>query len=389
MNPLMRKLGMLLVLLALAACRDPISLDWKVKLGGSSQSNPLVTDRYIAVGSEVGLTIVNRDGTIKCTYPAHGEIISAPKKSGARIFFGSTNYNFYAITSDCEELWKFAARDRIKSDPLVEDSRVYLSSYDGHVYALNAEDGRVDWVFPESGRSVTYYPGGEPVAPEDADEAALAATAALAEQAPKEILEVGDFSYSSPILHEGMLYVGNMDGRLYALDAATGVLRWYYTTSGPLTSTPLIDGNLMFFGSNDARMHGIDLRSRKNVWTVVTKDWVLSSPRIDNGLVFFGSNDRRVFAVEADNGAQIWTSSVSTAEVVSSPTPYQDVVIFGGGSGDNHIYAINKETGEPFWKYETGGKIYADPVIKDKKLFVASTDGHLYAFSLRKTKIKN
>jgi eukaryotic-like serine/threonine-protein kinase len=368
-----------------AACSQPLTLEWDVSLGGASQSNPLVTDKFIAVGSEVGVTIIEHDGRKRCTFNSHGEVISAPKAGGPRIFFGSSNYNFYAINRDCAVEWKFAARDRIKSDPLVDGERVFVASYDGHLYALNTEAGDIDWVFPEAGRSVDFYPDGEPPEPPSEAAGAKAQQPDSPTEPNKITLDVGDFSYSSPILHDGKIYLGNMDGRLYVLAAATGQLLWYYQTEGPLTSTPLIDGGTIFFGSNDARLHAVDIATGERLWTVTTKEWVLSSPRIDNGVVFFGGNDRRVYAVEADTGSHYWTSKVSQGWVVSSPTPYNGLLFFGAGSGDGHIYALRKDDGKVFWQYKTGGKIHSDPVVYKDKLYITSSDGKLYCFKIRKS----
>src|SRR4051794_32664988 len=124
-----------LLLAALAACSEPIRLEWKADLGAASVSTPLVTESYIAVGTEVGLVIIDRDGKKRRDFDAHGEVISAPKTDGRRIYFGSTNYIMYAVEPNCVEAWKFPTRDRIKSDPLVTAGRIYISSYDGHLYA--------------------------------------------------------------------------------------------------------------------------------------------------------------------------------------------------------------------------------------------------------------
>src|SRR5690242_7987059 len=118
----MQKAAALLVLAV--GCSEPIRLEWKTDLGAASVSTPLVTENWIAVGTELGLSIVDGDGKKRCDFDAHGEVISAPKTDGHRIYFGSTNYIVYAVEPTCVEAWKFPTRDRIKSDPLVAEGRV-------------------------------------------------------------------------------------------------------------------------------------------------------------------------------------------------------------------------------------------------------------------------
>ena len=124
-----------------------------------------------------------------------------------------------------------------------------LSSYDGHVYALEAATGKRVWMFPAT-----------PMRTQDG-------------------MTVGDFSYSSPFHAEGTLYLGNLDGYLYALDVETGTLRWRFKTDGPVTSTPLIESGTAYFGSNDGNVYAVDVRAPRLVWKWATQEWVNSSAR--------------------------------------------------------------------------------------------------------------
>src|SRR5580704_13586474 len=43
--------------------------------------------------------------------------------------------------------------------------------------------------------------------------------------------------YSSPIVHDGKVYIGNGNGVFYALNEKTGAVLWQYPSGTPLTST--------------------------------------------------------------------------------------------------------------------------------------------------------
>src|SRR4051794_15263930 len=43
----------------------------------------------------------------------------------------------------------------------------------------------------------------------------------------------------TPIVYDGVVYVGSGDGFLYAIDATTGGLRWRRATGGAVVSTPV------------------------------------------------------------------------------------------------------------------------------------------------------
>src|SRR5947208_1827338 len=75
---------------------------------------------------------------------------------------------------------------------------------------------------------------------------------------------------SSPAVAAGRVYVGSMDGRLYALDAATGKLAWKYDTEGTtlnaakfrydrtsVQSSPAVAGGLVVFGCRDGFLYAL------------------------------------------------------------------------------------------------------------------------------------
>jgi outer membrane protein assembly factor BamB len=377
-----------LVALLLGGCTDPIGVAWKQRLPAPSVSTPLVTDSFIAVGHELGLSILETDGTPRCLFRTHREVISAPATDGKLIFFGSTNYIFYAVDSGCTEAWKFPTGDRIKSDPLVSDGRVYLSSYDGHVHALEAASGKAIWTFPPPlARELDLPEAERPTAKTRARKRAQPALPPVEEPAPEppEVPnDVGDFSYSSPVLAGTMLFVGNLDRNMYVLDAKSGQMVARFRTDGPVTSTALVADGLVYFGSNDGFVYAIDVSNGRPRWKLKTQDWVNSSPRLQDGILYIGSNDRHVYAVDAGTGRVEWKHETS-GPAVARPVVYKNLLIAAGGSGDGAVYALQREDGSLFWRYRTGGRIDSDPVVVGDTLYVSSADRYLYAFELRRT----
>lgn len=382
----MRKAIPLLFVLASAACSEPVTLLWKTELGSASRSNPLVTDQFIALGHDRGLMILEPDGTPRCRFDAHGEVVSAPTTDGKMIFFGGTNYIAYAIDPQCQTQWKFPTQDRIKSDPLVHDGKVFFSSYDGHVYALKAATGERVWSFPNAQSKDPAEKVEAPPVPTSEDDLELVevegepAPEKKPKKAPKPF-HVGDFSYSSPTLHAGIIYLGNLDSYFYALRAKDGEILWRYKTEAPVTSTPLLDGGRAYFGSNDGNVYAIDVEGPKLRWKWLTKEWVNSSASKDGDVLYIGSNDRHVYAIEMAGGQGKWTFE-TVGPVIAKPVVHRDMVFAAGASGDGTVYAIKRQDGTLVWKYKTGNKIEADPVVRGNTLYVASTDGFLYAFRI-------
>ncbi|MFJ9597987.1 PQQ-binding-like beta-propeller repeat protein, partial [Streptomyces virginiae] len=57
----------------------------------------------------------------------------------------------------------------------------------------------------------------------------------------------------------GIVYIGSSDGKVYALDAATGTPRWAHTTAGAVwSSSPAVVDGIIYIGSNDKKVYALD-----------------------------------------------------------------------------------------------------------------------------------
>ena len=68
------------------------------------------------------------------------------------------------------------------------------------------------------------------------------------------------------------------------------------------------------------------------------------------------------------------------ASEASSPSLVEGVVYFG--SNDKHLYAVDIETGEEKWKFETGAAVSSSPSLVDGVVYFGSADGHIYAVDI-------
>jgi len=248
---------------------------------------------------------------------------------------------------------------------------------------------------------------------------------------PTVFADLGTPIESSPVVVNGVMYVGADNGRLYAIDATTGAVRWTLSTGGKVVSSPAVSGGLVVFGSDDGKVYGVDATTgaanfsfstggpvtsspaidpaTKTVfvgsqdghlyaiplgcagacapkWNLATNGPVESSPAISNGTVFIGSDDGHLYAVTESTGKTAW--SVTTGGPVKSPPSVANGVLYFG-SDDGRVYAV-ASTGcgqtncSPLWSALTGGAVVAEPVVADGSLFVGSGDGLLHVYQLPK-----
>jgi eukaryotic-like serine/threonine-protein kinase len=378
-------LALSIVVMWLGACSPPIEKLWEFPVASPLYSTPLVVGDLIVFGSESGtLHAVDKSGQSRWQFQApSAEIFSHPLSDGKLIFFGATNQKFYAIDLRGQLKWQFAARERIKSDPALAEGVIYVTSYDGHVYALKSDSGKRIWQFPAE-----KIP--EPPPAEDEEKAAKSDEKKPAEAAedkePIAEIKPGEFSYAAPTVKDGVLYVGNLDGYMYAIQTADGVLKWRFKAGEGITSTALVQGGVVFFGSKDNNVYAIDAVSgTKVLWKFTTGDDVLSSPKAKNGVIYIGSNDNNFYVLDQKTGKEKCHFSAK-GPIVSFAVFYKNLVFFSGGQGDGNIYAVEEGTCKMFFSSKTGYKIESDPVLDGDKLYVTSGDRKLYAFKINKTK---
>jgi hypothetical protein len=154
--------------------------------------------------------------------------------------------------------------------------------------------------------------------------------------------QLGDYVYSSPALDlSGSVYVGCFDGKLYALNDATGVKRWQFLTQASYR--------------------------------------VRSSPAIGkDGTVYVGSDNRELYAVNGATGARKWVFW-TLGQIAASPTVAEDGTVYIG-SADGNLYALDGDSGSKKWSFAPGSEIRSSAAVADDGVvYVASWDGKLWA----------
>jgi len=183
----------------------------------------------------------------------------------------------------------------------------------------------------------------------------------------------------TPMISQGILYVGSYDNNLYALNAVDGKFQWKYPTDGGVMTRPAVFDANLYFGSEDKRLHVISARTGKVVWTYYTDGAIRSSPTIAEGHIFLGSDDSHLHAVNLNTGRMAWR--FETVEAVrSTPFVVHDLVYAGCESGD--YYAVDFR-GELKWRFHAKRAVTASTVGTDQAIYFSSMDSTLYALDPR------
>ena len=195
---------------------------------------------------------------------------------------------------------------------------------------------------------------------------------------------------SSAAVAAGIVYIGSTDGKLYAFKATgcgspTCTPVWTATTGGSINSTPAVNKGVVYIGSSDDNLYAFNAMTGALIWKGTTGGPILSSPALANGVVYIASADGKLYAFKAAGCGSptctpVWTAATTGANIISSPTVANGVVYIG--STDDNLYAFNAATGAKLFTFLTGGSILSSPAVADGVVYVGSNDKNLYAFHL-------
>jgi len=385
---------------------------WTFPTGDQIVSSPVYQNGAIYFGSDDGYVyaVDASDGTQRWKYKTGGPVPATPAVAAGVVYVGSYDGKFYALDATTGKArWKFATDgerrfeaknlhgmlpknqtiadpfDVFLSSPVVAQGAVYFGSGDGHLYALDASSGALNWKF-----------------------------------------KTGDVVHSSPAYADGVVYFGSWDSYFYAVDAKTGAQRWRFQGGedaaihnqvGFQSSPAVVDG-IVYTGCRDAKLYALDAATGREKWHFdAAASWVITSPAVAQGKVIFGTSDSSLYlVVDAKTGKEI-VREQGKAYVFSSPAIAGNTVY--GGVLNGTLEARDLASGELLWEFQTEaskrnagwvltadrrfnapllypsswreapivatarqfsvGSIFSSPLVVGATVYFGSTDGSLYA----------
>jgi outer membrane protein assembly factor BamB len=159
-------------------------------------------------------------------------------------------------------------------------------------------------------------------------------------------------------------------------------LLWKVTIEkGAFEGTPVIADGVVYLGDMDGKVFAWNLADGKELWNYKTESGFIASPAIRGGLLYIGDLDGKFYALDIKTGQPKWTFSAE-AEIDSGANFWKDNVLFG--SQDAHLYCLNAESGKLVWKFAINDQIRCMPTVVGDRSFVAGCDSILHIIDLTK-----
>jgi len=288
-------------------------------------------------------------------------------------------------------LWSHPLGSGTWAPPVVADDVIYIGTSDGHFHAVNTADGSTRWVW--SGRVAidgSAVVGGDNVWFLDTrfnlvalnrTDGSLRWSVPLHDEvrAGKPVPDNPTFNHraATPLLLDGVLYVGSSDGGLYALAAATGKTLWRYDAGAPIYSGIGLHGrDTLMFGTMDGSVVLLDRRTRKETLRVRTGGGVVTTPVVAGDKLIVGSRDYLLYGINLADGTVAWIYSYWFSWIESTPV-LRDGLLYVGASDYSRVVALDPATGRARWATEVHGMNWGSPLVTADRVFTGTASQNI------------
>jgi outer membrane protein assembly factor BamB len=185
----------------------------------------------------------------------------------------------------------------------------------------------------------------------------------------------------------GTVYIGSLDECLYALDLATGKVRWKYKEKdkvGPFKASPSVRDGLVYVGDCDGIFHCLDAATGQRRWTFEAGAEVSSSANFASDHILFGSYDETLYCLSKEGKPQ-WKFKVPGGPVMGSPAIVGNRTFAAGC--DSTLHVINLADGKELSSVELGGQVGASVAVGGDQLFISTMSDQVMAVDWKKGQI--
>lgn len=168
-------------------------------------------------------------------------------------------------------------------------------------------------------------------------------------------------------------------GLVLALDPASGEMIWRRELGEPVERTPAVYRRRLIVPTASGVLAALRVEDGRTVWTYQTESDLVrfSSPAAGSDRIVVGGSDGRVRAMDARDGTLIWTRRIA-GPVVGAPVLTASHVVVG--AMDEHLYLLDPFDGRVRWSQTVGGRVKSAPLVHDGTVIALAEPSHVFAF---------
>jgi outer membrane protein assembly factor BamB len=258
------------------------------------------------------------------------------------------------------EAWRFTgAKDHWMAAPLVFENKLFAVNGDGNLYVIDLQDGQSakdPTVVELDGGRLWAQPttDGERVYITSLDHHVIAVDANTYEVVWREDLG-GAVPGSAVLSEDGSLYVGSLASQLEKFDSATGNHQTVLDAENWVWSTPSLDGDTLYFSDVDGNFYSYNTSTGSPNWNSIQPDGpVTASPLVREEYVLLATESGSIFAIDRA-GKVVWSEEVADedgrkGQIYTTPIAVGDLTIVAPLNTNFYLVALDPN-GRRVWTF--------------------------------------
>ncbi len=246
---------------------------------------------------------------------AQGAWVAAPLVVDNLLYAPNADGNLYVLDLNDGRSAKQAIKtieldDRLWAQPVTDGERLFVTSLDHSVYAIDLQTYEILWHVDVSGA----IPGSPVIGPDG-----MLYVGSLASRLEKFDPVTGEHQsvftaeywiWSTPSLNEDTLYFGDLRGNFYSFNTAGGALNWSpIQPDGPITASALVQNGHLLLATESGNVYAIG-KDGKTLWYETVGGKIYTTPVVVGDLILVAPMETDFYLAALDpNGRRVWTFS--------------------------------------------------------------------------------
>ena len=186
---------------------------------------------------------------------------------------------------------------------------------------------------------------------------------------------------ATPVIAEGVVFIGDLDGNLFALDLQTGRPRWTRKFDTSFNSAGAVRGERFYVGDTDGRLHCLQVSNGETTWTFESQGEISSGPNFHEANILFGSQDGTLYCLTAETGELVWQFAIDN-QIRCTPTVVANRAFVAGCDGKLHVIDITR--GEGLASVDIQGPTGVTPAVAGDHVYVGTEQGTMFCINWKR-----
>jgi outer membrane protein assembly factor BamB len=334
---------------------DAVDVLWTYKVDEDSgfEATAIVVDGVVYVGDVAGtfhaVRLANGEAVWKKSFEDSSFMAGAAFDDG-KLFVGDGNGNVRCLfADDGSEIWSATVDAEVYAGPMVLDGRVLVTCEAGMFASFDSATGEKQWQFQIDAPlrcTPTTVNGHTLLAGCDSKLHLIDVTTGK----QSTTIDIDAPTGATAGVRASRAYFGTEGGTFYAIDLPTTPeelpsVAWTYRDESrgqPIRAAAAITDKLVVYGSQGKAVYALDRASGELKWKLPTRTRVDSSPVIAGDRVVAATDRGVLYIINAETGEPTWRFDAG-GSFSASPVVVDSRIILGNGDGTLYCFGAAKK----------------------------------------------